>query len=149
MMRLIRMRLQLAFPTVLLAVAACGTSSAGSGLGSDVPKDKLLAAADRAATNNGGEAKYVEAVKTTRGTAADLTGHSNLDQGEPIWVVQVSGDDYTCNVCHHPSGASAPRGKYITIVLRASDFESTDGGLGPSATDLTKLGDVQVLRDDR
>jgi hypothetical protein len=143
------MRLQLSIAAVLLAVAACGTASGGSLSRSDVPKDKLLAVADRAAEANGGKARYVEAVATTRGTAADLTGHSNQNQDEQVWVVQVSGDNYACNVCSRPFGATAPSGKYLTIVLRASDFQSTDSGIGPGATDLSKLGEVEVLRDDR
>src|SRR4051812_19101107 len=143
------MRAYLAVVGAVLTLAACGTSSAGSTTGSDVPKDRLLAAADRAAKGDGGEAKYVEAVETTRGTAADLTGHSNENQAEQIWVIQVSGDDYSCNVCSHPFGASAPSGKFITLVLRASDFEGTDSGIGPSSTDLSAFGRVEVLRDER
>ncbi|MFN2538197.1 MAG: hypothetical protein ABR549_08600 [Mycobacteriales bacterium] len=133
---------------ISFGLAACGTSSALSSGTDDPVKAKLLAAADAAAKHNGGEAKHVEAVETTRGKAADLTGHSNLDQSEAVWVVQVSGDHYVCGTCSVPAGASGPQGDYITIVLRASDFEGTDGGLGPRATDLAALGDVQVLRDN-
>ena len=131
---------------LVVLLASCGTSDSP---GSDDPATQhLLAAAERAAKNNGGEAKHVEAVKTTRGKAADLTGHSNLDQTEEVWVVEVSGDDYTCNVCSHPNGAGAPKGRYITLVLRASNFEYTDGGLGPEAIDLSAFGAVEVLRDN-
>ena len=145
-MRPMRMRSHVTITCVALSLTACGTSN-GSPAASDPTKDRLLAAADRAATANGGEAKHVEAVETTRGTAADLTGHSNQNQDEQVWVIQVSGGKYTCVYCHHPSGASPPGGRYITIVLRASDFESTDSGMGPSATDLSALGHVEVLRD--
>jgi hypothetical protein len=146
------MRAFLSATGVALLLAACGTASSGPNAGAgahDPVQQRLLAAADAAAKNNGGAAKYVEAVETTRGTAADLTGHSNQNQAEQVWVIQVSGDDYTCNVCSRPAGASAPKGKYITIVLRASDYESTDGGLGPAPTDLSAFGHVEVLRDDR
>jgi hypothetical protein len=139
---------KLAAVAVVLTLSACGSASAALSAGvGDSTKDRLLTAADAAAKGNSGEAKHVEAVKTTRGKAADLTGHSNLDQSEAVWVVQVSGDRYICGACSMPSGASAPQGYYITMVLRASDFVSTDGGLGPRATDLSALGDVQVLRD--
>jgi hypothetical protein len=130
-----------ALPLVLV-LAACGGSP---GPVHDATSARLLAAADSAAQRNGGEAKHVEAVETTRGKAADLTGHSNQNQGEDVWVVQVSGDHYRCDVCSHPAGAQAPRGDFITIVLRASDFEGTDGGLGPK-TDLSAFGEVRVLR---
>jgi hypothetical protein len=135
---------------VVLALSACGSASSSLSAGTgDSTKDRLLTAADAAAKSNSGEAKHVEAVETTRGKAADLTGRSNLDQSEVVWVVQVSGDHYICGACSMPAGASAPQGDYLTMVLRASDFQSTDGGIGPHATDLSALGDVQVLRDRR
>ena len=150
MLRLMTMKL---FGIVLLAaltLTSCGSGSAPSLGDEKVPdRNRLLAAADAAAHSDGGKARKVEAVETTRGKAADLTGHSNLDQSEVVWVVQVSGDHYGCGACRIPAGASPPQGDYITMVLRASDFESTDGGLGPRATDLSALGDVQVLRDSR
>jgi hypothetical protein len=139
----------LAALAVLLSPSACGSQTASPAAnGDDATRTRLLAAADTAAKSNGGEAKRVEGVETTRGKAADLTGHSNLDQSEDIWVVQVSGDHYICGACSMPPGATAPKGDYITMVLRASDFESTDGGLGPHSTDLAALGDVQGLRGE-
>lgn len=149
MLRLMSMRMTPSFATiaVLLLLSACGSRSAPlSDDEDDSTRVRLLAAADAAANNDGGVARRVEAVETTRGKAAELTGHSNVDQSEVIWVVQVSGDHYVCTACSMPAGARAPQGDYITMVLRASDFESTDGGIGPRATDLTGLGDVQVLR---
>lgn len=136
-------------PVVLAAsmLAACGTASSLSAP-ADPARDKLLAAADRAAKANGGTARHVEAVETTRAKAADLDGHSNRDQTEAIWVVQVSGDHYICGACSMPPGAKAPEGDYITMVLRASDYESTDGGMGPRAANLASMGDVEVLRND-
>jgi hypothetical protein len=131
-----------------LSLTACGQERAASSAdGSGIPKDRLLAAADAAAERSGGEAKRVEAVETTRGTAADLTGHSNLQQEEKVWVVQVSGDEYLCGACSVPYGASAPTGKYLTLVLRASDYENTDFGMSPNATRLAAFGPVAVLRD--
>jgi hypothetical protein len=130
-------------------LAACSTHTVGASIS---PKDKpvtakLLAAADAAARSNGGEAKRVEVVQTTRGKAANLTGHGSQNQGEAVWVVQVSGDHYVCGLCSNP-GATVPKGDYITIVLRVSDYEDTDGGLESRATDLAAMGDVQVLRND-
>jgi hypothetical protein len=78
----------------------------------------------------------------------DRFAYPHLEQSEDIWSVQASGDHYICGACSMPPGATGPKGDYITTVLRASDFESTDGGLGPHSTDLAALGDVQVLRDE-
>jgi hypothetical protein len=146
----VRISPSLAAVALVLSLSACGSQSASVAAdGDESAKARLLAAADAAAKRNGGEAKRVEAVETTRGKAADLTGHSNQNQSEGVWVVQVSGDHYLCGACSVPYGGTAPKGDYVTIVLRASDFESTDGGLGPQATDLAALGEVKVLRDDR
>ncbi len=132
----------------MLSLAACGTQSGQTAADSQDPTTaKLLAAADAAAKSDDGEAKHVEAVKATRGKAADLTGHSSDNQDEVVWVVQVSGDHYTCGACSVPAGAHAPSGDYLTLVLRASDLMGTDGGIGPKATDLSALGKVEVLRD--
>jgi hypothetical protein len=35
------------------------------------------------------------------------------------------------------------------MVLRASDYLSTDGGLSPHATDLGAFGEVQSVRDEQ
>jgi hypothetical protein len=148
--RRMRLFLPLAALAVAVSLTACGSGSAAlSSGGSDAQKGRLLAAADAAAKNNGGKARHVEAVETTRGTAADLTGHSNLSQDEKVWVVQVSGDDYSCGGCSRPAGASSPSGKYLTLVLRAADYEGTDFGISPKPTDLAAFGHIQVLRDDR
>lgn len=148
--RHMRLSLPLAALAVAVSLTACGSGSAAlSSGGSDAQKGRLLAAADAAAKNNGGKARHVEAVETTRGTAADLTGHSNLSQDEKVWVVQVSGDDYSCGGCSHPAGASSPSGKYLTLVLRAADYEGTDFGISPKPTDLAAFGHIQVLRNDR
>jgi hypothetical protein len=132
---------------VAVCLSGCGSQPASLATGvSDSTKHRLLAAADSAAKSNGGKAKRVEAVETSRGKASDLTGNSNLDQSEKLWVVQVSGDHYVCGLCSHPSGVKSPQGDYITLTLRASDFAGTDFGLSPRATDLAALGEVHVLR---
>jgi hypothetical protein len=146
MLRLMVMR-QAVAAAVMLLVAACG-SGTGAQDNANPERERLLAAADAAAKRNDGEARRVEVVKTTRGEAADLTGHSNQAQGEEVWVVQVSGDDYVCDGCSRPAGATSPEGRFMTLVLRVSDFEGTDFGMSPRATDLARYGEVEVLRDD-
>lgn len=149
MLRLMNVRRHLAALVVVLALAACGTEAAGQRSSADSRERRLLAAADAAGKNNGGEAKRVEVVRTIRGGASDLTGHSNQAQDEAVWVVQVSGDDYSCGSCPRPAGAPAPTGRFLTLVLRASDYKSTDFGMLPNRTDLARLGQVELLRDER
>jgi|GEM_PF-1880302 len=147
-MKMIRSPRKLGALAPLLLLSACGSSSQTSqGKQADAAKARLLAAADTAAEGEGGHAKRVEAVETTWGNAADLTGHTDANQGEGVWVVQISGGHYVCQACPGPPGASAPTGDYLTMVLRATDFQTTDGGIGPSATNVAALGDVQVLRN--
>lgn len=132
---------------LVLSISACDSHSASEAVaGKDSVKARLLAAADVAAKTNGGGAKRVEAVETTRGKAAEFTGHSNLNQTERVWVVQVSGDDYHCWGCPHPQGAATPSGRYLTLVLRGADYHSTDFGITSKAADLAVLGNVEVLR---
>lgn len=134
------------YVVAMLLVASCGSGTGSGGIG-DSERDRLLAVAVAvaAADANSGEARREEVVKTTRGEAADLTGHSNQAQAEEVYVVQVSGDDYTCQVCRRPPGASSPKGRFITVVLRASDYEGTDSGLGPTATDLARFGKTKYF----
>lgn len=133
----------------LVLVTACGNASVrlSASVDEDV-RQRLLAAADRAAAVNDGEAKHVEAVRTTRGRAADLTGNSGTEPDQEIWVVQVSGTNYSCGLCSRPAGSHADLShmRYITLVLRASDYGGTDAGLRPRPTDLGRFGEVEVLR---
>jgi hypothetical protein len=108
-------------------------------------RHRLLAAADHAAAASNGNAGRVEAVESTRSKANELLSGATGMSDEDVWVVQVEGV-FVCTVCHHPPGAAAPTGHFITMVLRQSDFESTDSGIGPQKSDLSKLGDVTVLR---
>jgi len=148
MLRHMYVRRHLAALVVLLAVGACGNGPQQAA--DDLPEDTkahLLRAADRTASANGGQAVRVKAVETTRGAAADLTGHSNLEQQERIWVVQVSGDTYECQTCSRPFGVTAdPSGHVIEIVLRSTDWQATDFRIGEHRTDLAVFGEVHVLR---
>ena len=127
----------------VLLVACTGSRKVSS-----LPEARpILAAADQAAKDDGGLARRVEAVKTTRGVADDYTGHGNQNRDEVVWVVEVSGSHYVCRHCSAPSGdVPAPRGDYFFMVLRASDWVGTDGGLEDQPSDLGKLGKVEVLR---
>lgn len=140
---------------LLVVVAMCLTAACGDGSVQLAPgvdgevRQRLLAAADRAAKANDGEAKRVEAVKTTRGTADDLTGSSGDRRNQEVWVIQVSGTNYSCKGCSRPMGARVDTSKFrfITLVLTASDYAGTDFGIGPRPTDLSRYGEVEVLRE--
>ena len=134
---------------VLLLLAACGQSGAGGSVAIGGPdpsvQRRLLQAADRAAGANNGRAERVEAVASTRSKANMLLSGATGMSDEDVWVVQVQGT-FVCDVCSRPRGAAAPTGHFITMVLRQSDFETTDSGIGPNKSDLSKLGAVTVLR---
>lgn len=159
-MRLVVMRTRLSLiPLLVAALTACG-----SGTGDGVPRsgpvpataasedehvERLLELADEAAERNGGEAKLVEAVRTTRRAAEGLSGSASNQPDVPVWVVQVSGTDYSCDGCSVPQGAEAPRGRYLTLVPTVDTYEGTSFGISPRPKDLAALGPVEVLRDER
>lgn len=134
---------------LILAVPACGSETATTAGRDDGHVERLLAMADEAAERNGGEALRVEAVETTRRAAEGLSGSSTNQPDVAVWVVQVSGSDYSCAACSVPFGAEAPRGRYLTLVPTADTYEGTSFGISPEPKDLASLGEVEVLRDRR
>jgi hypothetical protein len=130
-------------------LAGCGTQ-AGAVEASDVPEQvrtRLLAEADSAAEGNGGQASRVEAVQTTRRQAERLAGSESNQPDVPVWVVQVSGDDYSCDACSRPLGAEAPVGDYLTLVLTTETYDGTSFGISPRPAELASVGEVEVLRE--
>ena len=81
--------------------------------------ERLLAMADEAAERNGGEAKLIEAVKTTRRAAEGPSGSTSNQPDVAVWVVQVRGGEHSCEACSVPQGAEAPKGRYLTLVPTA------------------------------
>ena len=151
-----RMSARLSMASLLVAgLAACGASdghqerAAGPDAGVQPAAAQLLTLADQAASRNGGEAVLVQAARSTRGSAELLSGSTTNQPDVPVWVVQVSGSDYVCELCSGPSGGAAPKGRFLTMVYEADDFESTSFHMSPTAYDLASLGPVQVLRDNR
>ena len=138
-----------ALALVGLLLTACGSEDAPATQQGDGHKDRLLALADEAARGNGGEAKVVEAVKTTRRAVERMEGSSSNQPDVPVWVVQVSGSDYTCGACSIPVGAKAPIGSYLTLVPTVGAYETTSFGIHASRQDLASLGEVEVLRDQK
>jgi hypothetical protein len=63
-----------------------------------------------------------------------------------VWLVQVEGvADFVCNACSRPSGAAAPRGRFLTMIVGATTFDGLDGGLDATKADLGQLGAVLDL----
>jgi hypothetical protein len=136
---------------VALLLSACGTKAASNvtsnATSNDGHRERLLAMADEAAHGNGGEAKVVVVVRTTRREAERLSGLSSNQPNVPVWVVEVSGSDYTCGACSPPAGASEPTGRYLTLVPTTDTYKPTSFGIHPKHQDLASLGTVEVLRE--
>jgi hypothetical protein len=65
---------------------------------------------------------------------------------EPVWVIQLKGAaEFVCRTCRGPSGARAPKGRYITRILDATTFDQTDFGLDDKVVNLAQLGTVVRL----
>jgi hypothetical protein len=125
----------------LLALPACG-DGAGAPIAEPPPavRERLLDIADQAAKSNGGQATRVEAAETTRAAANELIG-AGVTGPEAVWV-QVdagSGEEFR-------GIRGGAKGRYLYLVLRQADYVYTDGGMGPIRNDLSRLGDVALLR---
>jgi hypothetical protein len=106
--------------------------------------DRLRQIALQAAEGLGGSVKSAEAVKSRHSAAVQVTSGSFVPGNEDVWAIQVEGfDEFVCDRCSRPSNdVPAPRGRFITIVLDAKTFESTDDGISSRRVDLSKLGTV-------
>jgi hypothetical protein len=128
-----------AFPTVTTAA----TNPTSTGSEQNAVDARLWKLAVEAAAANGGTVLTADAVKSTHSTAVTVTSGDWVPGEEPVWAIQVKGtSEFVCNICSRPEGAQPPRGRYITVILDATTFESTDSELSNSAADLSKLGTV-------
>lgn len=142
MLRLMTVKRSVLLLALSLTLVACGseTGTPATAASDDGHVERLLAMADEAAERNGGEPLRVEAVETTRRAAEGLSGSSTNQPDVAVWVVQVSGSDYSCDACSVPLGAEAPRGRYLTLVPTVDTYKGTLFGISPT---------VEVLRDQR
>lgn len=131
-------------PSALGLTSRSGPSTAPGFAADPVTAKRLLELADQAAERDAGKAVNVEVVRTTRAQAdsPDTTNQPDV----PVWLMQVSGDDYVCGGCSAPAGADPPSGRYLLLAVTVDGFQSTSFGIGPDARDLGALGAVQVLR---
>ena len=134
-----------------LTVAGCGGATAATGR--PVPRSvvpHLTAIAERAARLNGDRhPAWATAVLTTHARAlrsATPGDYVPNRHGVPVYLVTIRGQ-FVCNTCTGPSGAKAPRGAYISLVIDAQTFNGMDFGISPKPPPVlpASLGPVTYL----
>jgi hypothetical protein len=109
---------------------------------------RLWLIASQAARSLGGQIKIAEAVRSQHARAVRVTSGGRVTGNQAVWVIQVEGvRQFVCGLCSGPPGASAPRGRFVTIVLDATTFDRTDFGIAPERVDLARLGTVIRLHE--
>jgi hypothetical protein len=135
----------------VVIVAGCGAAIASAGR--PVPKSavsRLIKIAKRAARLNGDRHPlWATAVLTTHDKAllSATPGDTVSNRRHvAVYLVTIRGR-FVCNLCSRPSGAKAPRGRYISIVLDAKTFNGMDDGLSPKRPPVApaSLGPVTYL----
>jgi hypothetical protein len=135
----------------VVIVAGCGAATASAGR--PVPKSavsRLIKIAKRAARLNGDRHPlWATAVLTTHDKAllSATPGDTVSNRRHvAVYLVTIRGR-FVCNLCSRPSGAKAPRGRYISIVLDAKTFNGMDDGLSPKRPPVApaSLGPVTYL----
>lgn len=125
----------------MVALVATCTVACGAGPASQAaPRADaaLLRLVDKAAGANQEVAVRVEALRTTRGSAAPATGldfNPEVARGEDVWVVQSEN--------RRQDGSTG----WVAMLVRADDLSVSDTAFGPRASDLSVLGAVRVLRE--
>lgn len=157
---------------LVLAASACGSiqgtsptagdhgpvaSSAGPASaepGKPVPASavkRLTTIADRVVTEDGGHpVAWATAVVTTRAKALTSATPGDFipnDQKTVVYLITIKGTfiDYGYS---GPAGSHAPTGTYVSLVISANTFASTDGGISPKAPPVApaSLGPVTYLK---
>ena len=85
-------------------------------------------------------------MRSTHARAVAVTSGGIIEGDQPVWVIQVEGvGEFVCKSCSVPPGASAPHGRFQTLVVDASTFRTLDFGLSDTDANLTQLGPVVTL----
>jgi hypothetical protein len=147
----------------LLVAVACGSASgttvatsqrpATAKPGQLVPASavpRLTAIASRAVKLNGGHpVAWATAVVTTHAKALTSATPGDTTPGRRVivYLVTIKGH-FVCNLCSFPSGAHAPTGTYMSIVLNAKNFKGTDSGIShkPPPVSPAEFGPVTHLK---
>jgi hypothetical protein len=133
-------------------VAGCGGHPAASGApvpGSAIPR--LTAIARRAATVNGdSRPEWITAVLTTRAKALTSATPGDYVPGSArvrVFLITMRGH-FTAEDAPGPSGAKAPTGQYVSLVVNAQTFQGLDFGISatPPPVSPASLGPVTYLR---
>jgi hypothetical protein len=137
--------------TFVLSAAGC-TKTSGSA-GASIPASvigRLTAIAHNAATANSDPApEWITVVKTTHAKALTVAtpGDSVPGSGDAaVFLITMRGH-FVANDVSRPSGAKAPTGRYLSLVLDARTFQELDFGLGPRlpSAALASLGHLTYL----
>jgi hypothetical protein len=144
-------------PAARLASAHVSGSPAASAVptptGSPVPASaipRLTAIAASAAKANGDPApSQTTAVLTTRARALTSATPGDFVPGSAgvrVFLLTMRGQFVAADVSR-PSGAAAPRGRYLSLVVNAATFQVTDFGLSPKPPPVSpaSLGPVTYL----
>jgi hypothetical protein len=135
----------------LLAVTGCGGDAAG--FGARVPESviaRLTVIARRAAAVNGdGHPEWITAVMTTRAKALTSATPGDYVPGSArvrVFLITMCGH-FTAINAPGPSGAKAPAGRYVSLVINAETFQGLDFGISPQppAVPPASLGPVTYL----
>jgi hypothetical protein len=134
-----------------LVLTGSGTSPAGPPVpASAVPR--LTAIAGRIARGSGDATPaQVTVVLTTRQQALTSATPGDFVPGSAhvrVYLITMQGHFVATDVSV-PSGAAAPRGRYLSIVVDARTFEGLDFGIGPNPPPVSpaSLGPVTYLRE--
>jgi hypothetical protein len=111
---------------------------------------RLTAIASRAVKLNGGHpVAWATAVVTTHAKALTSATPGDTTPGAKavVYLVTIKGH-FVCGLCSVPSGAHAPTGTYLSIVIDAQSFRGTDSGIGPRPSPVApaQLGPVTRLK---
>ena len=135
----------------VLTSAGCGQPPPAAG--TQVPASaigRLTAMAHRAATINGDSAPaWITAVLTTHAKALTSATPGDYSPGSAhikVFLITMSGH-FTARDAPGPSGAKAPTGRYLSLVIAAKTFQGLDFGIGPKPPPVppASLGPVTYL----
>jgi hypothetical protein len=103
--------------------------------------------ADRASATLGGRVHHVEAVYSPHHNDAvqRVTGDITFGPDQPVWIIQIDGENFQCRACSHPSGANIPPGNNSVEIVDATTFQVLDLSFGSGHKDLAKFGRVISL----
>jgi hypothetical protein len=134
----------------VLASAGCGSAPFAGGAVPGGVTGRLTAIAHRAAAINGDPHQaWITAVMTTRAKALTSATPGDFVPGSArvrVFLITMRGD-FTANAVSRPSGAKAPTGRYLSLVIDARTFEGLDFGLSPKPPPVppASLGPVTYL----